>query len=222
MTKTLEPIESAATRGARESAYRALGIDPDPHNRNLDGSDYHLMDAVDAVDARLEREAAANDLLPPIPLASGCLATYATCVARKGEPPCPGCTWARADMPEQSIPICPFCGGGETRIDESHLSPTMKGPGALIAVTIRHWCNRKPDGNKGFPPGVLQSYREVRARTPEDAYREYARRESWPPVPMAPNGECTGRGPCLYPSCRGECGRNTPCETPRDYEPSPQ
>lgn len=35
---------------------------------------------------------------------------------------------------------CPFCGGGSTQIDERRLSPTMQGPGAVISVTVRHWC----------------------------------------------------------------------------------
>lgn len=39
---------------------------------------------------------------------------------------------------------CPFCGAGETRVDEAHLAPRMNQPGALISVTIRHWCERQP------------------------------------------------------------------------------
>lgn len=35
---------------------------------------------------------------------------------------------------------CPFCDGGETRIDERRLSPTMQGPGAVISATVKHWC----------------------------------------------------------------------------------
>jgi len=35
---------------------------------------------------------------------------------------------------------CDFCGAGETRIEEHRLPPTMKGPGAITSVTIRHFC----------------------------------------------------------------------------------
>lgn len=35
---------------------------------------------------------------------------------------------------------CPFCGGGETRIDENRLRPTMTGQGSLVSVEIHHWC----------------------------------------------------------------------------------
>ena len=36
---------------------------------------------------------------------------------------------------------CPFCGAGETRIDETRLSPRIDGKEpALISVVIRHWC----------------------------------------------------------------------------------
>jgi hypothetical protein len=31
----------------QEAEYRRVGIDPDPRNRNPDGSDYHLMNAID-------------------------------------------------------------------------------------------------------------------------------------------------------------------------------
>jgi hypothetical protein len=35
---------------------------------------------------------------------------------------------------------CPFCGGGGTDVRVTRLSPRMEGPGALIGVTIQHWC----------------------------------------------------------------------------------
>lgn len=45
---------------------------------------------------------------------------------------------------------CPFCGSTFDEVDiehwavaESRLKPTMEGPGALIAVEIRHWCGGK-------------------------------------------------------------------------------
>lgn len=61
-----------------------------------------------------------------------------------------------ADRPPDLAP-CPFCGdAGEFREDEQHLAPRMSGPGALITVTLRHWCPKLP--------GALQVYHEVRAR----------------------------------------------------------
>lgn len=37
---------------------------------------------------------------------------------------------------------CPLCGcHEETSIVEKRLSPTMKGPGALVSVNIKHWCS---------------------------------------------------------------------------------
>jgi hypothetical protein len=44
-------------------------------------------------------------------------------------------------MSEELLP-CPFCGAGETRIDEKHMPPRMSGPGELIAAEVRHWCDR--------------------------------------------------------------------------------
>lgn len=45
-------------------------------------------------------------------------------------------------MTEDLMP-CPFCGAGSYDISESRLPPKMSGPGALISVTIRHWCDHK-------------------------------------------------------------------------------
>jgi hypothetical protein len=39
---------------------------------------------------------------------------------------------------------CPFCGGGETLWDETHMPPRMNGPGALVSVEVRHWCAPLP------------------------------------------------------------------------------
>ena len=39
---------------------------------------------------------------------------------------------------------CPFCGGGETILHETRLSPTMSGKSPLISVEIRHWCPPGP------------------------------------------------------------------------------
>jgi hypothetical protein len=67
----------------------------------------------------------------------------------------------------RSLLPCPFCGGGETRIDESHLKPMMDRPGALISVSVKHWCGGA---------GVMHAYREVRGRDHDSACREYNRR----------------------------------------------
>lgn len=39
---------------------------------------------------------------------------------------------------------CPFCGGTDVDVRETHNSPTMNGPGELISVEIRHSCERVP------------------------------------------------------------------------------
>lgn len=64
--------------------------------------------------------------------------------------------------------LCPFCGAGETHISEQHLSPSMKGPGALISVTIRHWCPREP--------GCVGNLREVRGRDHVSALAQWNKR----------------------------------------------
>ena len=35
---------------------------------------------------------------------------------------------------------CRYCGAGETRIEQRNLPPKMSGPGAIISVTILHFC----------------------------------------------------------------------------------
>jgi len=50
----------------------------------------------------------------------------------------------------------PLCGAGETHTDERHLPPRMSGPGALISVSIKHWCAKRP--------GVVQAFIEIRGR----------------------------------------------------------
>ena len=63
---------------------------------------------------------------------------------------------------------CPFCGGGELRIDEQRLSPTMKGPGALISVAVRHWCDKRP--------GVVNVHIEFRGRDLSSAAAQWNNR----------------------------------------------
>jgi hypothetical protein len=64
---------------------------------------------------------------------------------------------------------CPFCGGGELRRSDAHLPPTIEKPGALISVTIRHWC-------EGIAPGAVSATREVRGRDMASATAEWNRR----------------------------------------------
>lgn len=70
---------------------------------------------------------------------------------------------------DQLLP-CPFCDGGESYIEDKHLSPTMKGPGALISVVIRHWCPKAP--------GVVHTMREVRGRDHASALAGWNQRRS--------------------------------------------
>lgn len=58
--------------------------------------------------------------------------------------------------PKAEMKPCPFC-GGEAEISETHLPPTMSGPGALITVTVRHWCGPAA-------AGIVASHVEFRGR----------------------------------------------------------
>lgn len=64
---------------------------------------------------------------------------------------------------------CPFCGGGELRRSDTHLPNTMERPGALISVTLRHWC-------EWTVPGTVSATREVRGRDMASAAAEWNRR----------------------------------------------
>lgn len=65
---------------------------------------------------------------------------------------------------------CPFCGGGEYRLEPRFLPPRMDGkPSALISFTIRHWC-------EGVVPGVITASRVVTAREEAPAIEEWNRR----------------------------------------------
>jgi hypothetical protein len=46
------------------------------------------------------------------------------------------------DRKPLQLQACPFCGAGETQVRENCHPPTMRGPGALISVTIQHWCDK--------------------------------------------------------------------------------
>jgi hypothetical protein len=73
------------------------------------------------------------------------------------------------DLSPPGLLPCPFCGGGETRLSEAHLPPRMEGPGALISVTLRHWC-------ENVAPGTVSATREVRGRDLASATAEWNRR----------------------------------------------
>jgi hypothetical protein len=69
----------------------------------------------------------------------------------------------------EKLKPCPFCGRGEkTEIRVSRLSPTMRGPGAVISVAVSHWCER--------PLGVIAAYIEFRGRTEDDAIAAWNKR----------------------------------------------
>lgn len=63
---------------------------------------------------------------------------------------------------------CPFCGAGDTVVGEQRLPPTMRGPGALISVMIRHWCEKLP--------GVVGGGLEFRGRDHASAVAAWNRR----------------------------------------------
>lgn len=62
-------------------------------------------------------------------------------------------------MSEEKLLPCPFCGDGETRIDEQSFWTGMRSQ--VISVSVRHWCPKNP----------LQSYIEIKAKTREDAIK---------------------------------------------------
>lgn len=59
------------------------------------------------------------------------------------DPTNPGATLEEPMDEKSELLPCPFCGGGDTLLDEKRLSPTMAGPGALISATVTHWCERE-------------------------------------------------------------------------------
>lgn len=69
------------------------------------------------------------------------------------------------------IKPCPFCGGGETYAEVKRLSPTMRGPGAIICICIRHHCI-----GQETPPRSHHHYTEVTGRDFESALAGWNRR----------------------------------------------
>jgi len=70
-------------------------------------------------------------------------------------------------MSEEVFRPCPFC-GGQPELSETHLPPRMSGPGALVSVTVRHWC--------GPLPGIVASHIEFRGRDTISATAAWNRR----------------------------------------------
>lgn len=46
-------------------------------------------------------------------------------------------------MEETKLAPCPFCGAGETRVDEQSYWTGMSSKN--LSVTLRHWCGTQPD-----------------------------------------------------------------------------
>lgn len=49
-----------------------------------------------------------------------------------------------APRAKDALKPCPFCGAGETQMDETTTRPTMSGKTSLISVEIRHFCAPMP------------------------------------------------------------------------------
>jgi hypothetical protein len=64
---------------------------------------------------------------------------------------------------------CPFCGGGETRIDETKTSASLLEQYKVISCYVRHWCG-------GFAPGAQSATIQVRGRNRSDAIAAWNRR----------------------------------------------
>lgn len=72
------------------------------------------------------------------------------------------------DELKASLKPCPFCGAGETRVDEKYLWQGGLRPSQLTAVVIRHWCDKLP--------GQIQNHIEFRGRDHESAQIAWNRR----------------------------------------------
>lgn len=71
-----------------------------------------------------------------------------------------------ADQLRQELLPCPFCGAGETRIDEKVFWTGRSN--TIISVTVMHWCPRSP----------LQSLLQLTAKTREEAIALWNRRSA--------------------------------------------
>lgn len=61
---------------------------------------------------------------------------------------------------------CPFCGDGETLVDESKHWTGMRS--VVISASVKHWCLRRA--------GELQSFLEIKGKTMEDAVARWNKR----------------------------------------------
>jgi len=72
------------------------------------------------------------------------------------------------DELKASLKPCPFCGAGETRVDENYYWQGGNRPSQLISVVIHHWC--------GKLPGQITNHIEFRGRDHESALLAWNRR----------------------------------------------
>ncbi len=63
---------------------------------------------------------------------------------------------------------CPFCGGGETEVQEETYWTGMRS--AISSVSVRHWCPRAE--------GQLQNLFDVKAKTREGAIAKWNTRHT--------------------------------------------
>ena len=77
---------------------------------------------------------------------------------------------------------CPFCGGGEHRVDEKTYWTGMRSE--LLNVTVRHWCERI----EGQPQSLIQITRKTRneAITAWNTRALASRAGGWLPIESAP------------------------------------
>lgn len=64
---------------------------------------------------------------------------------------------------------CPFCGEGETFIDESKTRASLLEPNEVISVYVKHRCG-------GFARGAQSAFIQVRGRNRSDAIAAWNRR----------------------------------------------
>ena len=68
-----------------------------------------------------------------------------------------------------SLSSCPFCGGGETWIDETKTRASLLEPDEVISVYVKHRCG-------GFARGAQSAFIQVRGRNRSDAIAAWDRR----------------------------------------------
>lgn len=66
---------------------------------------------------------------------------------------------------------CPFCGAGETRIDEHKLWTGMRN--VVTSAVVRHWCKPDPE----LAGGTWTPHMEFRGKTTEQAVARWNSRQ---------------------------------------------